>query len=88
MITNCVLSSKEIVFVVHVTLVKPKVMQKVNEMNIIRLKVEIYRNTFKIISTTVSHGLAFHMLQKMVRPGRIYKDYILLLGNLILTDGF
>ena len=66
------LSIKEIVLVVHVTLVKPNVMQRLNGMNviIIQLKVQNHRNTFETISTTVLHGLLFQMIQKMLREGR------------------
>ena len=45
---DCVLSIKWVVFGVHVTLVKPSLMQKLHEMNvIILLKVQIQRNTFE-----------------------------------------
>ena len=65
MITNRVLSIKEIVLVVHLTLVKPNVMQKLNGMNIIiQLKVQNHQNTFEAISTTILHWLSFQMLQK------------------------
>ena len=65
------LSIKEIVLVVHVTLVKPNVMRKLNEMNIIiQLKVQNQQSTFEATSTTILHGLSFQMLQKMLRPGR------------------
>ena len=66
------LSIKEIVLVVHVTLVKPNVMQRLNGMNviIIQLKVQNHRNTFETISPTVLHGLLFQMIQKMLREGR------------------
>ena len=63
------LSIKEIVLVVHVTLVKSDVMRKLNGMSIIiQLKVQNHENTFKTTSTTILHGLSFQMLQKM--PGR------------------
>ena len=62
-ITNRVLSIKEIVLVVHVTLVKPNVMRKLDGMNIIiQLKVQNHQNTFKATSTTISHGLSFEIL--------------------------
>ena len=73
MIINHVLSIKGIVLVVHITLVKPNVMQKLDRMNIIiGLKVQNHQNTFKVTSTT------------MLRPGRTYKHHIVLSGNLIL----
>ena len=54
-----------VVLVVHVTLVKPKVMRKLDGMIIIiQLKVQNYQNTFEASSTTISHGLSFQMLQK------------------------
>ena len=62
---------KEIVLVVHVSLVKPSRVQKLDGMYIIsRLKVNNRRNTAKTTSTTVLHGLSFQMLQKMLRPER------------------
>ena len=49
---------KGIVLVVHVTLVKPNVMQKLDRINlIIQLKVQNYQNTFEATSTTILHGL-------------------------------
>ena len=64
------LSIKEVVLVVHATLVKPNVMRKLNEMNIIiQLKVQNQQSTFEA-TTTILHGLSFQMLQKMLRPGR------------------
>ena len=42
---------------VHVTLVKPTVMQKLDGMNIIiQLKVQNHQNTFKATSTTIYMG--------------------------------
>ena len=71
MITNCVLSSKEIVFVVHVTLVKPNLMRKLDRMNIIiQLQVQNHQKTFEATLATILHGLSFQMLQKMLRPQR------------------
>ena len=68
---NCVLSIKGVVLVVHVTLVKPNVMQKLDGMNIIiQLKVQNHQNTFEATLTTVLHELSFQMLQKMLRPRR------------------
>ena len=55
---NCVLSTKRIVLVVHVTLVKPNMMQKLDGMNIIiQLKAQNNQNTFEATSTTVLHEL-------------------------------
>ena len=71
MITNCALSRKEIVFVVHVTLVKPNVMWKLDGVNIIiQLKVQNHQNTFEATLTTILHGRSFEMLEKNLRPGR------------------
>ena len=65
------LSLKGIVLVVHVTLMKPNIMQKLDEMNIlVQLKVKNNQKTFEATSTTVLHGLLFQMLQKLLRPGR------------------
>ena len=65
------LSIKEIVLVVHVTLVKPNVTRKLDGKNIrTQLKVWNHQNTFEVTSTTILHGLSFQMLQKMLRPGR------------------
>ena len=87
MITNCVLSSKEIVFVVHVTLVKPNLMRKLDRMNIIiQLQVQNHQKTFEATLATILHGLSFQMLQKMLRPQRTQKHHVLLCGNLILTN--
>ena len=56
---------------VQVTLVKPNVMPKLDEINIIiQLKVQNHQNTFEATLTTILHGLSFQMLQKMLRPGR------------------
>ena len=49
---------------VHVTLVKPNLTLKLDGMNIIQLKYQNHRNTFKATSTTVLHVLSFQMLQK------------------------
>ena len=68
---NHVLSLKEIVLALHVTLVKLNFMQTLDGMNIIiQLKVQNHRYTFKATSTTVLHGLSVSILQKMLRPGR------------------
>ena len=62
---NCVLSIKAIVLVVHITLVKPNVIQRLDGMNIIiQLKVQNHHNTFKATSTTILYGVSFQMLQK------------------------
>ena len=43
---------------IHVTLLKPNAMQKLDGINtIIQLKVQNHRNTFKATSATVSHGV-------------------------------
>ena len=68
MIRNCALSIKEVHPAVHVTLVRPNIMQKLDI--IIQLKFQNHRNTIKAIWTTVLHGLLFQILQKMVKPGR------------------
>ena len=66
------LSMREIVLVVYVTLVKPSIMHKLDGINIIiQLKVQNNRNTFETISTTVLHGLLFQVIQKMLKLGRI-----------------
>ena len=71
MITNRVLSIKKIVVAIYVRLVKPNVMQKLHEMNImIQLKVQTHQNTFEATSTTSLHESSFQMLQKMLRPGK------------------
>ena len=81
------LSIKEILLEVHVTLVKQSAIQKLDGMNvIIQLKVQNHRNDVKKILTTVLHGLWFQMLQKMLRPVRTQRHHILLYGNLILTN--
>ena len=70
-IINRVLSIKEFVLVVHLTLVKPNVMQKLDGMNIIiQLKVQNHQYTFEGTSTTILHGLSFHMFQKILRAGK------------------
>ena len=62
---------KGIVLVVHVTLVKPNVMQKLDGMNIIiQLKVQKHQKTFEATLTTILRGLSFQMLQKMLRAER------------------
>ena len=62
------LSIKEIVFVVHITLVKSEVMRKLDGMKIIiQLKVQNHQSTFDATSTTILHGLSFQMLQKILR---------------------
>ena len=48
---------------------EPNVMQKLDGMNIIQLKVQNHRNTFEATSTTVLNRLSFQMLQKMLRTG-------------------
>ena len=55
---------------VHVTLVKPNIMQKLDGMNKIIQQVQNHQNTFEATPTTVLYGLSFQKLQKMLRPGR------------------
>ena len=63
---------KGFIFMVHVTLVKPNVMQMLDGMNIIiQLKVQNHQNTFETTSTTILHGLSFQMFQKMLRPEKL-----------------
>ena len=81
------LSIKEFVLVIHITLLKANVKQKLDGMNIIiQLKVQNHQNTFEATSTIILHGLSFQMLQKKLRPGRTQKYHILLSGNLILMN--
>ena len=64
-ITNGVLSIQGIVVTVHVALVKPNVMRKLDGMNIIiQIKVQNRQSIFEATSTTILHGLSFKMLQK------------------------
>ena len=64
-ITNRVLSIQGIVVMVHVALVKPNVMRKLDGMNIIiQIKVQNRQSIFEATSTTILHGLSFQMLQK------------------------
>ena len=65
------LSIKEIVLVVHVTLVKPSIMQKLDGMNIIIQPKS--SETSKYFQNNIDHFLhvlQFQMLQKMPIPGR------------------
>ena len=56
---------------VHVTLVKPNVMRKLDGMNIIiQLKVQNHQNTFEATSTTILHGPSFQMLQKNAKTSK------------------
>ena len=73
------LSIKEIVLIIHVTLVKPRIMPNLDGMNIVtQLKVQNHGNTFKKISTTVLHWLLFQIHQNMLRPGRTERHHTLL----------
>ena len=64
-ITNRVLSIQGIVVMVHVALVKPNVMRKLDGMNIIiQIKVQKHQNIFETTSTTILHGLSFQILRK------------------------
>ena len=72
---------------VHVTLVKPSAMQKLDGINIIiQLNVQDHQNTLNAKSSTALHGLSFQMLQKMQRPGIASKPHIFFSGNLILNE--
>ena len=87
MIINCVLSLRKFVLVVHVTLVKPSAMQKLDGINIIiQLNVQDHQNTLNAKSSTALHGLSFQMLQKMQRPGIASKPHIFFSENLILNE--
>ena len=73
------LSVSEIVLVVHVTLVKPNVMQKLDEMNIIiQLKVQNHQNTFEAISTTIIHGCHFKCSKNAKTRKNLEASYIAL----------
>ena len=66
---SCLIYNIEIALVVHVALVKPDVMQKLDVMNIImQLNVQNHQNTFEATSTTILHELSFQMLRKVLRP--------------------
>ena len=81
-VINRVLTIKGIVLVVHATLVKLNVMQKLDGINIIiQVKVQNHQNTFESTSTTFLRGLSFQVHQKML----IRRHHILLTRNLILT---
>ena len=73
-------SIKETVLVVHITLMKPNVMRKLDGVNImIQLRVQKHQNTFEATSTTILHRRSFQMLQKILRPGRTSEaSYIVL----------
>ena len=69
MITNRALSIKGIVFVVHITLAKSNIMQKLDGMNIIiQLKVQNHQNTFKATSTTT--WAVISNAPKILKPGK------------------
>ena len=81
------LSLRKFVLVVHVTLVKPSAMQKLDGINIIiHLNVQDHQNTLNAKSSTALHGLSFQMLQKMQRPGIASKPHIFFSENLILNE--
>ena len=64
---------------VHVTLVKLNVMQKLDGTNIIQLKVQSHQNTCEATSTTILHGLSFQMLKKNAKTRKNLKaSYIAL----------
>ena len=93
MITNRVLSKKEIVLVVHGTLVKPNVMRELDRMNIIiKLRAQNHQNTFEATSTTILHGLrniktrenletSYIALWKLDRNEQKYFERLVLFGN-------
>ena len=93
MITNRVLSKKEIVLVVHGTLVKPNVMREFDRMNIIiKLRAQNHQNTFEATSTTILHGLrniktrenletSYIALWKLDRNEQKYFERLVLFGN-------
>ena len=68
MIANRVLSIKEVSLVVHMILVKPKVMQKLDV--IIQLKVQNHQNNSDATSAVALQVMSFQMLRKLLRPGR------------------
>ena len=71
MIANRVLSIKEVSLVVHMILVKPKVMQKLDGINIIiQLKVQNHLNNSVATSAVALQVMSFQMLRKLLRPGR------------------
>ena len=83
------LSIKGIVLVIHVTLVKPNVIQMLDGMNmIIHVKVQTHQNAFEATSTTILHGLSLKMLEKMLRPGRTYLEATLWKPDLNEQKGF
>ena len=76
-VINGVLSIKDIVLVVHVTLVKPSAMQKLDGINmLIQRKAQNNRNIFEKTSNSVLNGLSFQMLPKKLRSGRTLKHHI------------
>ena len=84
-VINGVLSIKDIVLVVHVTLVKPSAMQKLDGINmLIQRKAQ---NIFEKTSNSVLNGLSFQMLRKKTKIGKNFKaSYILFCGFLILIN--
>ena len=65
------LSTKEIVLVIHVTLAKPDVMQMLDGMNIItQLKVQNHHNNIDSISSGLYYMDSISNAPKMIRPGR------------------
>ena len=58
---------KEIALMVHVALVKPSLVQKLDGLNIIQLKVQNHWNTFETVSSTVLHGLLFQCSKRQTR---------------------
>ena len=71
MIANRVLSIKEVSLVVHMILVKPEVMQRLDGINIIiQLKVQNHQNNSKATSAVALQVMSFQMLRRLIRPGR------------------
>ena len=78
---------------VHVTLVKPNVMRKLDGMNtIIQLNAQNHQNTFEATSTTILHGLrniktrenletSYIALWKLDRNEQKYFERLVLFGN-------
>ena len=68
---NRVLSIMGTVLVVHVTLVKPKVNENSDGINIIMgLKVQNHRKFSELTPNIVLHGLSFQTFKNMLRQGR------------------
>lgn len=65
MITNHLLSIKDIVLVVHVRLMKPDVIQKLGGIDIkIQLKIQIHQNTFE---SNINHCFKWDVISNVRR---------------------